>query len=715
MARKVAINVNIPVNCVIVARDAAQLERERNSEYLALMQKLGDNLLSTQDEHYAAQVKNSLRLLSEALACPATAIWKIYFDGNRETFARVNGWYGENPSSLAIADEWPDDWTAALKQGKRILINAKKDKPGLFPDAVTTVFIVPVFIRAEFWGFVNAISIEDRTFSKEEAALLETAGVLLISGLLERELNNSLVMAKEDALAASRAKSDFLSHMSHEIRTPMNAIIGMTHLGVSAKDAERKDYCFNKVSVASQHLLGVINDILDMSKIEAGKFELSLIWFNFEKMLQDIANIIAFRMEEKRLHFSVSIDPHIPTMLEGDNQRLTQVITNFLSNAVKFTPQNGHIRLTATLVEQANSLCTIRIEVADSGIGIADTDKDRLFQAFEQAERGTSRTYGGTGLGLAISKHIIEMMDGSIWVESVLGKGSSFFFDFQAQGRRGEANRPHAWSHTPKILAVDDDPDVRIFFAVVAEQMGIHCDTSSNESETLALLQNNNDYDVYFVDHNLPNTTGVALVRKMQDILKKKLPITLISGLDRSSIEQECRTAHIEHFLTKPLFPSCILNNVNEHMGTKKAEMSVVLDNTVACFAEFRILLAEDVDINREIFFALLDGTGLNIDIAENGRIALEKFKASPHAYNAILMDVQMPEMSGYEVTAAIRGLAVAHAREIPIIAMTANVFKEDIEKCLASGMNDHIGKPIEQHVLMEKLHKYFEQRAKNS
>ena len=713
MARKVALNVSIPMNCVITARDDALLERKHNAEYLALMQKIGDNLLSTQDENYAAQVKNSLRMLSETINCSAVAIWSKSLDGDRETFTRINGWYGENPDSIAILGEWPDDWSAELKQGRRILINSKKDKPGLFPDAVTTLFIVPIFIRGEFWGFVDAISVDDRTYSTEEAALLEAAGILLVIGILERELNNSLVTAREDALAASRAKGDFLSRMSHEIRTPMNAIIGMTHLGSSAKDPERKDYCFGKVSIASQHLLGVINDILDISKIEADKFELSPIWFNFEKMLQDIANIIGFRVEEKDLHFIVAIDPSIPTMLEGDNQRLAQVITNFLSNAVKFTPQHGYIRLTATLHEQKDSLYTIRLEVADTGIGIAEEDKERLFQAFEQADSGTSRKYGGTGLGLAISKRIIEMMGGSIWVESAVGKGSSFFIDFQAQGRQGERHRPQAWSHTPRILAVDDDPDARTFFAVVADQLGIHCDTARDENEAFALLQKRSDYDVYFIDYNLSDTNGVDLARKMQDFLKKDLSIVLISGMDRSSIEQECHAAHIDHFLTKPLFPSYILDMVNEYMGIKNTEASAMSDNTEGCFAGYRILLAEDVDINREIFFALLDGTGLDIDVAENGRIAVEKFKASPEAYNLILMDVQMPEMDGHAASIAIRGLDFPYAGEIPIIAMTANIFKEDIEKCLASGMNGHLGKPIDNDALMKKLHQHLDRRAK--
>jgi CheY-like chemotaxis protein len=415
-------------------------------------------------------------------------------------------------------------------------------------------------------------------------------------------------------------------------------------------------------------------------------------------------------MDEKQLRFSVYIDPRIPAMIEGDNQRLAQVITNLLSNAAKFTPISGRVKLAAVLRAQADSLCTIRVEVTDSGIGIADADKARLFQAFEQAESGTARKFGGTGLGLAISKRIIEMMGGSIWVESVLGQGASFFFDFRARGRQGAADTLPRLGRMPRILAVDDDQDTRLFFSAVTAQLGLRCDTTGDGGETLALLRKTRDYDVLFVDYSLPDMTGVALIQQMLGLLDKKPHIVLISGLDRSSIEKECQAAGIERFLTKPLFPSDVRSAISGYLGLREGDAPAPPSDgqAEACFAGHKILLAEDIDINREIFFALLDNTGLDIETAENGRIALEKFAADPHAYDMILMDVQMPEMDGHEASIAIRALDIPYAGEVPIIAMTANVFKEDIDRCLASGMVDHIGKPIEQTLLMATLRRYL-------
>jgi signal transduction histidine kinase/ActR/RegA family two-component response regulator len=385
------------------------------------------------------------------------------------------------------------------------------------------------------------------------------------------------------AEAANRTKSNFLSTMSHEIRTPMNAIIGMTSIGRTAAEIERKDYAFEKIDDASHHLLGVINDILDMSKIEADKLELSCIDFRFEKLLQRVKTVISASAIEKNQQFSITVDNRIPEILISDDQRLTQVIINLLSNAVKFTPEQGTISFEARLLEEKDGFCEIQIDITDTGIGLSVEQMGRLFGSFEQAESGTSRKYGGTGLGLVISKNIIELLGGTIWVKSELGKGSTFSFTFTAQ--------------------------------VGAEARADECE----------------------------RVNGTSLV-------------------------------------------------IGEG------------ENGEVSFEGKRILLAEDIEVNREIIIALLESTGIEIECAKSGVEALDLFKASSDRYDLILMDVMMPEMDGYEATRKIRALDTPSAKRIPIIAMTANVFKEDIDKCLASGMNGHIGKPLDYDKLLAQL-----------
>ncbi|MDR3336848.1 MAG: response regulator [Treponema sp.] len=397
-----------------------------------------------------------------------------------------------------------------------------------------------------------------------------------------------LYHAREKAINASQAKGAFLANMSHEMRTPMNAIIGMTTIAKTANDIERKDYCLEKIEDASTHLLGVINDILDMSKIEANKLELASITFNFERVFQKVVNVINFRVEERKQQFTVTIDKGIPPFLTGDDQRLAQVIANLLSNAVKFTPEEGTIDLRAFPAGEENGLYTIQIEVTDSGIGISPEQQTKLFSSFEQADSGTSRKFGGTGLGLAISKRIVELMGGSIWLTSELGKGSTFAFTFKA----AVAAEPHSGEGSP--------------------------------------------------------------------------PAHALAGEEVSD---------------------------------------EIIDN----FEGLTILLAEDVEINREIVQALLEPTLLTIEPAENGAIAVEKFSADPEKYNMIFMDLQMPEMDGFEATRRIRALEAGNLhKHVPIVAMTANVFREDVEKCLAAGMNDHVGKPLDIKEVLLKLREYL-------
>jgi signal transduction histidine kinase len=409
----------------------------------------------------------------------------------------------------------------------------------------------------------------------------------LLNLYLHHKVDKERVFALEQAIKANHAKSEFLSNMSHEMRTPLNAIIGMTTIGQSASTTIDKDYSFDKINGASSHLLGVINDILDMSKIEANKLELFNLPFNFKDMVNKVINVNKFKMDEKKQEFSVEIDDKIPTYLVGDDQRLTQVITNLISNAVKFTPDEGRIQLVAQLIEEKDSKQGVRITVSDNGIGISSEQRQRLFKSFAQADASTSRKYGGTGLGLAISKRIVEMMGGEIWVESEIGKGSRFIFTTYLD--LGEAANL--------------------------------CEEKSNS------LNGDSEGD-----------TG-----------------------------------------------------------------SEAYD-----FSGHTILLAEDVEINQEIVRLLLEPTNITIVCAENGAGAVKLFTENPSLYEMIFMDIQMPEMDGFEATRQIRGLKTKEAMEVPIIAMTANVFKEDVENCLKAGMNAHIGKPIDLDEILKYLWKYL-------
>jgi signal transduction histidine kinase/ActR/RegA family two-component response regulator len=409
------------------------------------------------------------------------------------------------------------------------------------------------------------------------------------------EKNKNLIMLKEMAESASLAKSTFLANMSHEVRSPLNAIIGMTAIGISSKTSGKKDYSFKKIDTASNHLLGVINDILDMSKIEANKFEMSPVSFNFEKMLHKVISIITFRVEERRQRFIYNIDKNIPAMLIGDNQRLAQVITNLLSNAVKFTPEEGVIRLDARLLQEEGDQCHLQISVEDTGIGINYENKSRLFHSFEQADAGMSRKYGGTGLGLAISKNIVELMGGKIKVESEPGHGSKFIF-------------------------------------------------------TVMLKRAVNEVDA----------------------------------------------------LTAALNTPVIAGNIPKHT------VSDSHDELSGDYSGYSLLLADDVEINREIVMTLLEPTKIKIDCAQNGVQALEMFRKAPDKYDLIFMDIQMPAMDGYEATQRIRALNVPRAKTIPIVAMTANVFREDVEKCISAGMNLHIGKPLDINEVLGVLKKFI-------
>ncbi|MDR3122424.1 MAG: response regulator [Treponema sp.] len=585
------------------------------------------------------------------------------------------------------------------------------------------------------WLLAVAAPLDESPASQTWGTLLLSAAVFMGLGVLAaliagkviakpfyliQEQNLRLEELKQTAEKASRAKSDFLSNMSHEMRTPMNAIIGMTSIAKNSSDPERKDYCLSKIEDASNHLLGVINDILDMSKIEANKFDLSLEAFNFEKMLQKVVNVINFRVDQKQLNFLVRLDKDIPSMLIGDDQRLAQVIANLLGNAVKFTPEQGSINLDAHLERLEGDRCVIRIAVTDTGIGISPEQRSRLFRSFEQAENSTARKFGGTGLGLAISKSIVEMMGGRIWVESEPGKGSTFAFVAELAKAPETEKKAVAYVRSSlSILMVDDDPEARDYFGDLSKRFGLSHDTAGSGEEALAALEKHGPYSLYFIDWKMPGMNGIELSRRIRDRDggAGNSVIIIVSATEWSVIEGEAKRAGVDRFLAKPFFPSSFVDCVNEALGMEtilKQETGPDegIEDITGCFAGRRVLLAEDMEINQEIVLALLEPTELQIDCASNGVEALRMYGEAPGRYDMIFMDVQMPEMDGYDATRRIRSLEAGDtARPVPIIAMTANVFREDIEKCLASGMNDHVGKPIDLAEVLDKLRQYLPQQ----
>ena len=548
-------------------------------------------------------------------------------------------------------------------------------------------------------------------FMQIKTSINEISSILTAQREQDERSREALRAAYEEANAANRAKSNFLSNMSHEMRTPMNAILGMTHIALASDDTVRRDQCLHKIDDASNHLLGVINDILDMSKIDSGKFELSPTDFNFEKMLIRVVNIINFRVDEKRQRLNVHLDPRVPVSIVSDDQRLAQVITNLLSNAVKFTPEKGEISVTIRLLSEDAHGCRLYVAVADTGIGISPEQQQKLFTSFSQADAGITRRFGGTGLGLAISKSIVEKMDGRIWVESEVGKGSTFSFEFTA-ARGTQTEEPQAQLHGVKwdalrVMVVDDDPAICEYFRNIAQRYHFHCDAAANGTEAYAMLTAANRYDIFFIDWKMPGLNGIELSQKIRDMGVENAVIVMISSTEWSEIERDARAAGANRFIPKPLFMSVIVDMIGECLGAEM-RMEKQGDADVPDFSAYHILLAEDNEINQEIVIALLEPTGIGITSAENGAVALRLFAQAPERFDMIFMDMQMPEMDGTAATAGIRALEHPYASQIPIVAMTANVFREDIERCLEIGMNDHLGKPLDFSDVLEKMKKYL-------
>lgn len=532
----------------------------------------------------------------------------------------------------------------------------------------------------------------------------------------EQQIRLALKNASEAAEAANRAKSDFLARMSHDIRTPMNAIMGMTAVAaMHLDDKERLTDCLSKITVSSRHLLALINDVLDMSKIESGKVTLSEEPFSMADMVDSIVTIIRSQTNSRHQELKVHISDIAHENVIGDTLRLRQVFVNILGNAVKFTPENGTITFSIRERDSlVHGMACYEFVCRDTGIGMEADFIKTIFDPFSRSENSVSRNIEGTGLGMSITRNIVRMMEGDIQVESQPGQGSVFTVQLHLK-LQDQAEENTDEFKDLRVLVADDDPDACVSACEILEGIGMNAEWVLNGKEAVARTMEahaeQKDYAVVILDWKMPEQDGVETAREIRRQVGDSVPIIVLSAYDWSDIEAQAREAGIQVFIEKPLFRSRLIYALRSVFAQKSNEQpleTAELEN--ASYAGKRILLVEDNELNREIAEELLSFIGVLTEEAENGQIAVEMAEKSPQGYyDLILMDIQMPVMNGYEATRRIRGLGREDTDRIPIIAMTANAFADDIREALDAGMNDHVAKPVEVAKLLEMLDKWLQ------
>lgn len=655
----------------------------------------------------------------------------------------------ENEKSLKILDEIylgkKEDLTElnnALDELKKALIqsvenseNNKMDRP-----AVQKYFdkeIEPIRVKTDtaIQKVIDSadrrvLIIQESTDEKAEAAILYAAviGLLMIviviyayklrnEYLINDELKRQQKILQDALLVAQKAndaKRDFLSRMSHEIRTPMNAIIGMSAIAFNyLDDKKRTADCLSKITFSSKHLLMLLNDVLDMSKIENGKLNIRQELFDLKNLVTSLADINYGLATAKGLSFEIVISGFKDELLLGDSMRVNQILLNLLSNAIKFTPKGGSVKLEIRMLRSASDKIWLRFIVKDSGIGMKKEFLEHLYEPFEQADNGIARKYGGTGLGMAITKNLVAIMDGTIEVESQEGAGTTFMVDLPF-GVSKVDKKTAAEMEEMRVLVVDDDNDTCEHAVVLLKGMGVNVDWALNGFEAIekvrsACEDDGRCYDVCFIDWCMPELDGIETARRMRRYVGPDVLIIIISAYDWSGIEEQAKAAGVNAFIAKPFFASNLYNTLLTVSRKPELGFSAVGNKETYDFGGKKVLLVEDNELNMEIASELLKFVNLQVEHAENGKVAVDIFRNSKEKeYALIFMDIQMPLMNGYDAARCIRSSEHPAAGTIPIIAMTANAFNDDVQAAFDAGMNGHLAKPIDVEVLYKTIARYI-------
>lgn len=554
-----------------------------------------------------------------------------------------------------------------------------------------------------------------RSKSDKEGQISRSVGACFVNSDAETRRAMEQQQALNDALSAaeeaSKAKTAFLSNMSHEIRTPMNAIIGLDSIALNDPDVpERTREYLEKIGASAEHLLGLINDILDMSRIESGRLTLKNEEFSFGKLLEAVNTMFSSQCQEKGLSYKCSINSDIDEYYIGDNMKLRQVLVNILGNAVKFTDEGGEVKLQIERKAKFEGKSTLCFKISDTGIGISEEYLPHIFDPFSQEDSSSTNKYGSSGLGMAITKRIVEMMNGNIRVESQKGVGTTFIVtvtlsdsDRTDNGEQYDDIHPENMT----VLIIDDDPVALKHAQLVLEKVGVTSETADNGKKAVEMVKlrhaRREPYKLILVDWKMPDLDGIETTRMIREAVGHESAIIILTAYRWDDIQDEAIQAGVDSFLPKPLFAAAIMDEFKS--AVKKKKLSEQDGKAKTDLRGKRVLLAEDMAINAEIIMMVLNMREIKADHAENGRIAVELFASHPEGYyDAILMDMRMPEMDGLEASRTIRAMERADAKTVPIIALTANAFDEDVQRSMQAGLNAHLSKPVQPEVLFDTL-----------